>query len=48
MLEVEDDYDGMRLDNKGMTREFIDDMITRFKNNKRLHKKYVRLPDKMQ
>src|SRR5205085_4745298 len=39
-LEVEDDYDGMRLDN-GITREFIDDMITRFKNNKRLHKKYV-------
>lgn len=30
----------MRLD-KGVTREFIDDMITRFKNNKRLHKKYV-------
>src|ERR1700724_3712618 len=40
VVEVEGDYDGMRLD-KGLTREFIDDMITRFKNNKRLHKKYV-------
>ena len=25
-----------------MTREFIDDMIERFKENKRIHKKYVR------
>jgi len=25
-----------------MTREFIDNMIQRFKENKRIHKKYVR------
>ena len=37
---VEDSYDGVRLGNE-MTQEFIDDMIDRFKNGKKLHKKYV-------
>ena len=37
---VEDSYDGLRLEEK-MTQEFIDDMIDRFKNGKKLHKKYV-------
>ena len=37
---VEESYDGYKLD-KSMTREFIDDIIERFKNNKRIHKKYV-------
>jgi len=33
----------MKLGKKEMTREFIDDMIVRFKNNKKIHKKYVRV-----
>jgi hypothetical protein len=37
---VEESYDGYKL-GKTMTKEFIDDMIQRFKNNKRIHKKYV-------
>jgi serine/threonine-protein phosphatase 5 len=38
---VDDSYDGYKL-GKVMTREFIDDMIQRFKDNKRIDKKYVR------
>lgn len=34
------DYDGVAL-GKEMTQEFIDDMTERFKNGKKLHKKYV-------
>jgi len=34
------DYDGASLGDE-MTQEFIDDMIERFKNGKKLHKKYV-------
>ena len=37
---VEDSYDGVRLKEE-MTQEFIDDMIERFKNGKKIHKKYV-------
>lgn len=37
---VEPDYDGVHLE-KEMTPEFIDDMLDRFKNGKKLHKKYV-------
>lgn len=37
---VDASYDGVRLE-KEMTQEFIDDMIDRFKNGKKLHKKYV-------
>lgn len=39
-IAVEKDYDGVRL-GKEMTQEFIDDMIQRFKDGKKLHKKYV-------
>ena len=39
-IKVEDTYDGVRLGDT-MTQEFIDDMIERFKNGKRIHKKYV-------
>ncbi|KAK5275283.1 Palmitoyl-protein thioesterase 1, partial [Exophiala xenobiotica] len=39
-ITVEDAYDGVRLKDE-MTQEFIDDMIERFKNGKKLHKKYV-------
>jgi serine/threonine-protein phosphatase 5 len=39
-MEVDGKYDGARLD-KEMTQEFIDDMITRFINGKKIHKKYV-------
>ncbi|KAI9741933.1 MAG: hypothetical protein M1834_000322 [Cirrosporium novae-zelandiae] len=39
-MVVEEKYDGVRLGEE-MTQEFIDDMIERFKNGKRLHKKYV-------
>lgn len=37
---VEDGYDGVPLEEK-ITQEFIDDMIERFKNGKKLAKKYV-------
>lgn len=39
-MEVEAKYDGVRLEQE-MTQDFIDDMITRFKEGKKLHKKYV-------
>ncbi|KAK0512776.1 hypothetical protein JMJ35_004793 [Cladonia borealis] len=39
-VAVEPDYDGARLAHE-MTQDFIDDMITRFKNGKKLHRKYV-------
>jgi serine/threonine-protein phosphatase 5 len=37
---VEEDYDGVRLDNV-ITKEFIEDMMQRFKGGKKIHKKYV-------
>jgi len=39
-IAVEPDYDGVRLEGE-MTQEFIDDMTERFKNGKKIHKKYV-------
>ena len=39
-MVVEADYDGARID-KEMTPEFITDMLERFKNGKKIHKKYV-------
>ncbi|TPX15165.1 uncharacterized protein E0L32_004723 [Thyridium curvatum] len=39
-IAVEPDYDGVRLE-KEMTQEFIDDMTERFKNGKKIHRKYV-------
>lgn len=39
-IKVEDDYDGVRIGEE-MTQEFIDDMIQRFKNGKKIHRKYV-------
>jgi len=39
-MVVEDSYDGVRLGDE-MTTEFIEDMITRFRNGKKIHKKYV-------
>lgn len=39
-MAIEPDYDGVELKDE-MTQEFIDDMIERFKNGKKIHKKYV-------
>lgn len=39
-ITVEDSYDGVKLD-KDMTPEFVKDMIERFKNGKKLHRRYV-------
>lgn len=39
-MVVDADYDGVKLGNE-MTQEFITDMIERFKNGKKIHKKYV-------
>ncbi|KAI5790173.1 Metallo-dependent phosphatase-like protein [Geopyxis carbonaria] len=39
-ITVEDSYDGVRLGDE-MTQEFIDDMIQRFKDGKKLHRKYA-------
>ena len=40
-MVVEDSYDGVRLDGNEMTKDFVDDMIERFKNGKKIHRKYV-------
>lgn len=39
-IKVEDNYDGVLLGEE-MTQEFIDDMIQRFKDGKKIHRKYV-------
>ena len=39
-MVVDPNYDGAKL-GKEMTQEFIDDTISRFKNGKKLHRKYV-------
>ncbi|KAF2002966.1 Metallo-dependent phosphatase [Amniculicola lignicola CBS 123094] len=39
-MAVDASYDGMRLE-KEMTLEFIEDMIQRFKDGKKIHRKYV-------
>lgn len=39
-IPVEDKYDGVRLQHE-MSQEFVDDMITRFKTGKKIHRKYV-------
>ncbi|KAK6071791.1 serine threonine-protein phosphatase 5 [Seiridium cupressi] len=39
-MVIEPDYDGVKLGDE-MTQEFVDDMIERFKNGKKIHKKYV-------
>jgi serine/threonine-protein phosphatase 5 len=39
-MAIDTDYDGVKLE-KEMTQEFIDDMIDRFKNGKKIPKKYV-------
>lgn len=39
-IVVDDSYDGVRLGNE-MTQEFIDDMIERFKNGKKIHRKFA-------
>lgn len=39
-MAVDADYDGVKLGSE-MTEEFIADMLHRFKNGKKLHKKYV-------
>lgn len=39
-MVVDADYDGAKLGDE-MTTEFIEDMLDRFKNGKKLHKKYV-------
>lgn len=39
-IKVEDNYDGVRIGDE-MTQEFIDDMIQRFKDGKKIHRKYV-------
>lgn len=39
-IVVDAEYDGARLE-KDMTIEFINDMLERFRNGKKIHKKYV-------
>ncbi|KAL4807779.1 DUF89-domain-containing protein [Aspergillus unguis] len=39
-MTVDETYDGVKLGSE-MTQEFIDDMIERFKNGKKIHKKYA-------
>ena len=39
-IQVEANYDGVRLGSE-MTQEFIDDMMERFKNGKKIHRKYL-------
>ncbi|KAI9818470.1 MAG: hypothetical protein M1827_000529 [Pycnora praestabilis] len=39
-IAVESNYDGVKLE-KEMTQDFIDDMIQRFKDGKKIHRRYV-------
>lgn len=39
-IAVDEGYDGVKLESE-MTQEFIDDMIERFKNGKKIHRKYA-------
>jgi serine/threonine-protein phosphatase 5 len=39
-MTIEPDYDGVHLGDE-MTSEFITDMLERFRNGKKIHKKYV-------
>lgn len=39
--DVEDDYDGPRLSEDGITREFVEELIERFRDQKKIHKKYA-------
>ena len=38
---MEDDYDGPRLSEDGITKEFVEELIERFKNQKKIHKRYA-------
>ena len=38
---VEDDYDGPRLSPDGITKDFVEEVIERFKDQKKIHKKYA-------
>ncbi|KAG0238867.1 Serine/threonine-protein phosphatase 5 [Actinomortierella wolfii] len=38
---VEDSYDGVRIDDGKVTKEFVDDMIERFLKQKKIHKRYA-------
>lgn len=40
-MQIDAAYDGVRLENNQMSQKFIDDMIDRFKNGKKIHRKYV-------
>ncbi|TID19951.1 Metallo-dependent phosphatase [Venturia nashicola] len=40
-MTVEESYDGARLEKDVMTKDFITEMMQRFKDGKKLHKKYV-------
>jgi serine/threonine-protein phosphatase 5 len=38
---VEDTYDGVRIDDGKVTKEFVDDMIERFVGQKKIHRRYA-------
>jgi serine/threonine-protein phosphatase 5 len=40
-IVVEDSYDGVRMDDGQVTKEFVDDMIERFVAQKKIHKRYA-------
>ena len=40
-VEVPADYDGPHLDNGTVTEEFMDELLTAFKEQKKLHQKYA-------
>lgn len=40
-MVVEDDYDGPRLSEDGITKEFVEELIERFKEQKKIHKKFA-------
>lgn len=40
-IVVEDSYDGVRIDDGKITKEFVDDMIERFLAQKKIHKRYA-------
>ena len=38
---MEDDYDGPQLSEDGITKEFVEELIERFKEQKKIHKKFA-------
>lgn len=41
IIAIEEKYDGPKLDDSGITLEFVKDLLEAYKNQKKLHRKYA-------